>query len=340
MAQGNTRIAPEKRSALPAGTLLRRRYEIQRVLSERESGITYRALDQACRRAVDIVEYYPAGLCARAEDGTALFPRDKRCGERFFAGSEAFYGQYAALTQAAGSRNLLPVYDAFFENGTVYAAVACAEGATLRAYLAAEGRTLTDGEFAFLLSAMADALLVIHSLSIRHGGVTAESILLTADGGALLTDYGAADALLGGARGDDIGMLGRALYGAYTGAPFDGRPRFPEGGSEEVRAVLERMLSDDPAMRFSGVFDLLHAAAGLDVPQEAPGVDMRSVRRLRRARAETPVRAADEPAAAMAEDTAAAATDGGKHAPRWLLPAIGAVLLLLLAALLAVLFLR
>ena len=217
------------------------------------------------------------------------------------------------------------------------------------AYLKEKKRTLTNGEFAFLLSALSDALLVIHSLSIRHEGIGLGTILLTAGGGAMLTGYGAADARVNGATSDDIEMLGQALYEAYTGKRFGGQWRFPPDSVETVRGVLRRMLTSDPALRFDGVFDLLHAAAGLDIPQEPPEIYARDVRALRRANAAAAAAPALDPApgapyAAEQSDSdhadAHASDDTAKSIPRWVLPMLAGVLLLLVAALLIALINR
>ena len=57
-------------------------------------------------------------LAVRAGENMAVSPKNKACGPLLFLGSEMFYKQYQALTEAKGSDNLVSVYATFFENGT------------------------------------------------------------------------------------------------------------------------------------------------------------------------------------------------------------------------------
>ncbi|MDO4571919.1 MAG: serine/threonine protein kinase, partial [Clostridia bacterium] len=110
----------EESAALPAGSLLKKRYRSGRVLGRGGAGITYEAFDTAARRAVALKEFCPAGLCLRDAETNALSPLDRESGTQFFMGSEAFLSQHRALMDAAGSQNVVTVLDAFFENGTSY----------------------------------------------------------------------------------------------------------------------------------------------------------------------------------------------------------------------------
>lgn len=316
MAHPNVAGERENRTPLPEGTVLKRRYEVYGAAFLYADRLVYRAVDAEGRRPVDVAEFCPQGLCIRAGNGPVLSPRDQGCGRAYFSGSEAFYARHTALMQAAGSKNIVPVYDAFFENGTVYAVTARAEGVLLCDYLSAAGRALTDGEFQYLLSALSDALLVVRSLSVTFGGVAMDTVLLGAGGSVRLTGCGAhagAAGERGADGGDDVFDLGCLLYEAYTGRGFTGMDAFTCDGPGALCGILRCMLTNDPEQRFSGVFDLLHAAEGLGIAPEPPAVDARAARRRRQERA--PYSPAPSLSPTLSPSPAAVGRDGG-DAPR------------------------
>ncbi|HRX59441.1 MAG TPA: protein kinase [Eubacteriales bacterium] len=265
---------------LPAGTLLHRRYALGGVLARGTYGVTYEATDTKFNRPVALKEYFPGGLAFRARDGLSLSPKNKACGALFFLGSEMFYRQHLALTDAKGSCNVVTVFNAFFENGTSYAVMERLEGVTLEGYLRLRRRRLTPEEGMFVAASMADALLVVHSLNSLHYDINAQSVFICTDGSVKLIDFGAAKAGLR-ARHEvddaepwlDLGALGKALYEAMSGrrAP-DGEivpdPNIPAPFYE----LLLRMLAQDGAPRFASVFDYRHALACLDVGAVCPAV--------------------------------------------------------------------
>lgn len=283
----------EQQRALPQGSLLKRRYRIESVLGTGASGVTYEAFDTLARRPVAVKEFFPARLCARAADTDTLSPLDRESGTQFFLSSEAFLSQHGALTQAAGSRSVVTVYDAFFENGTSYAVMELLMGVTLAAYMQRVRRRLSAGEAVTLLTELSNALLVVHSLSMLHGDIAPENVFISSDGAVKLFDFGAARETLRQHRAADntqvtadIRALGRMVCTLLTGrpAPSDPSPLYAFLPTS-LASVLERMLTADDSLRFDSVFALLHAVNCLDIPP-APFV----IPAPRREETATPVR--------------------------------------------------
>lgn len=282
--------APTRAACAPlaAGTSLHRRYTVRKVLAQDEGGVLYDAFDCRAHQPVVIEEFFPASVAVRAAGTTAVSPRDRESGELFFIGSEAFLRQYGALTQAIGSPNIVSVFESFFENGTAYAATEPLEGLTLGDYLDMRGGMLTDGELVYILRAVADALLVVHSLNTLHHGVNAQRIVLSTDGTVKLTRFCAGRATVEQRRAvddaavwTDIRALGETLYRAYTGRAPDGQ-RADADMPASLKTAFAGMLSDNPAERCGSVFDLRYMAYGADIIPVCPTVGAGEIGAYRR----------------------------------------------------------
>ncbi len=265
---------------LPTGTVLHRRYRVDGVLGCGTYGVTYFGLDEKTGTPIALKEYFPCALAGRAEGGTALSPKNKACGTLFFLGSEMFYKQHQALTEARGSDNLVTVYAAFFENGTSYAVMERLEGVTLARYLQLKRRGLFADEAMFIAASLADALLVLHSLNTLHFDINARSIFLCTDGSVKLTDFSAAKAGLRARREVDdaeswidLAAVAKTLYEAMTGqAAFDERIQPHASVPPQMFDLFRQMLDEDSRNRGVSVFDYRHALACVEVGAVCPDV--------------------------------------------------------------------
>ena len=268
----------EPAELLPVGTLLHRRYAIDGVLARGTYGIAYVGHDEKTSTRIVIKEYFPYALADRAGENNALMPKNKACGGLFYLGSEMFYRQHLALTDAKGSSNLVTVYTAFFENGTSYAIMEQLEGVTLDRYLRLRGRRLTTGECMFILASMADALLVVHSLNSLHYDITAHSIFLCTDGTVKLIAFGAAKAGLRARREVDdtepwidLSALAKTLYEAMTGqAVFHENIQPNPAIPQPLFYLFWRMIDQTGAQGIASVFDYRHSLACIDLSAEYP----------------------------------------------------------------------
>ncbi|HWG94579.1 MAG TPA: serine/threonine-protein kinase [Mycobacteriales bacterium] len=235
-----------------------------------------------------------------------------------------------------------------------------AAGGSLAALLQRRG-TLSPGELVTVAAPLAQALAAAHARGLVHGDVTPSNVLFTADGMPLLSDLGLAGAV--GAR--DARLEGTAEYldpavaaGAAPGPPSDvwalaalchhalaGSPPYEGATVEQVldaarrgdraplgllapsapRALVEAVeaaLHVDPAARpdaatFATVLRRAHAAAPVA---------------LRGPRAAAPLPAPRETHVVPRHGAAPAAPAARRRPPRWLLPALAAVVLLAGAA--------
>lgn len=263
----------EPAELLPAGTLLHKRYAIDGVLGRGTYGITYAARDERTGAHVALKEFFPYALVRRAERGSALMPKNSAGGALFFLGSEMFYRQHLALTDAKGSENLVSVHAAFFENGTSYAAMERLSGVTLERYLQVRRRRLYPEEAMYIAASLADALLVVHSLNSLHYDINARSIFLCTDGTVKLIDFGAAKAGLRARRevddGEpwiDLSAIARTLYEAMTGIAIFGDGLQPHANiPPQFFSFLWQMTDLAGSRRVASVFDYRHALACVEI---------------------------------------------------------------------------
>lgn len=275
----------EPAELLPEGALLHRRYVIDGVLGRGTYGITYFGHDEKTGTPIALKEYFPYALAERMGGSYTLTPKNKACGALFFLGSEMFYRQHLALTDAKGSENLVTVYTAFFENGTSYAVMERLEGVTLERYLQLRRRKLFPDEAMFVAASLADALLVVHSLNSLHYDINARSIFLCASGAVKLIDFGAAKAGLR-ARHEvddtepwmDLSSIAKTLYEAMTGhAPF-GESLQPHASiPPQLFALLWQMTDASGYRRIASVFDYRHALACVEIGAICPDVTQEDV---------------------------------------------------------------
>lgn len=263
---------------LPTGTLLHQRYAIDGVLARGTYGITYFGHDAKTGTQIAVKEYFPYALADRAGENRSLMPKNKACGGLFYLGSEMFYRQHLALTDAKGSSNIVTVYTAFFENGTSYAIMERLEGITLERYLRLRGRRLYPEESMFIAASMADALLVVHSLNSLHYDINAQSIFLCTDGTVKLIAFGAAKAGLRARHPVDdtepwldLAALARTLYEAMTGqVVFEDEIAPNANVPPAFFDLFRRMLDQSGRYGFQSVFDYRHALACVDTGAECP----------------------------------------------------------------------
>ena len=270
----------EPSELLPVGTTLHRRYTIDGVLGRGTYGITYFGHDEKTGTRIAIKEYFPYALAQRMEKSFALTPKNQACGALFFLGSEMFYRQHLALTDAKGSENLVTVYTAFFENGTSYAIMERLAGVTLERYLQLRRRKLYPDEAMYIAASLADALLVVHSLNSLHYDINARSIFLCTDGSVKLIDFGAAKAGLR-ARQEvddtepwtDLAAIGKTLYESMTGLAVFGDGIQPHANIPQQFFEFLWQTSDAAGYRrVANVFDYRHALACVEVGAICPDV--------------------------------------------------------------------
>jgi len=194
LTPGRQRTGTQASHVLPTGTRLRD-YEITGLIGEGGFGIVYLAWDHSLQRQVAIKEYMPASMAARVAGSSAIVVKSDRPLDTFRAGLKSFVNE-ARLLARFDHPALVKVYRFWEENGTAYMVMPYYEGPTLKAALAALGRSPGEAELRAWLRPLLDALGVMHAAHCYHRDIAPDNILLTPRG-PLLLDFGAARRVIG-----------------------------------------------------------------------------------------------------------------------------------------------
>lgn len=158
---------------LTEGTLLKNKYEIRHVLGEGGFSVTYLGWDKVLEIAVAIKQFVPknsAGMVTK---------------ERFLKEAR----QAARLS--ADIAEIAQVRDYFEENEEAFIVMEYVDGITLSDCIKSQhGRMLWD-EVAPLFQKVVIALQRVHDSGIIHRDISPENIMLLADGGVKILDFGA-----------------------------------------------------------------------------------------------------------------------------------------------------
>ena len=177
--------------ALPNYVLLAGRYILLHVIGAGGFGVTYKALDTRTKTICAIKEYVPVGVARRLEDGT-LVP-DSQAKAAIYRHALQRFTEEAYILQ---SLNDLPttasITDFFEENGTACFVMEYISGRNIKQEVGLQGK-LPLSRAVSILGAVATALEHIHTKAkIFHRDISPENIMLTADGGIRLLDFGSA----------------------------------------------------------------------------------------------------------------------------------------------------
>jgi eukaryotic-like serine/threonine-protein kinase len=166
---GPASVAEPRASRTPAPGTSVGRYRIERVIGEGGMGVVYAARDPELDRAVAIKVIRPE-LGGVSDTVEQRLVRESR-----------------AMAQLAHP-NVLAVYDVGRTGGQVFIAMELAAGGTLSAWLAAERRSWREVIARFCLAGR--GLQAAHQTGLVHRDFKAENVLLTADGGVRVADFG------------------------------------------------------------------------------------------------------------------------------------------------------
>ncbi len=177
-------------NALPAGTRFGE-LEILSTLAVGGFGIIYVAQDHALQRQVAIKEYMPSMLAQRNAK-SKVSVRSGSQQETFDAGLRSFVNESRLLARF-DHPSLLKVYRFWEANGTAYMAMPYLQGQTLRQARRAMSQQPDEAWLRRLLTALLEALELLHTESIWHRDIAPDNVFLPYGGAApVLLDFGAA----------------------------------------------------------------------------------------------------------------------------------------------------
>lgn len=177
---------------LPLGTVLQDNYIVGRCLHEGSDSIVYIGYDRMLKEPRFIQEYYPATLCERGT-GNMVMPLGG-CDRPFEAYREEYRLTMRSLARMKDLPNIIPVYDLFEQNGTVYTASDYRSGVTLTKKVKQAGGRLAWADARPLFMSLMTSVTQLHAAGIRHLAICPDNILISSDGKAHLRNFAIAEA--------------------------------------------------------------------------------------------------------------------------------------------------
>ncbi|MDF5727134.1 MAG: tetratricopeptide repeat protein [Rhizonema sp. PD38] len=185
------------RDVLAPGTLLRGGdYRIDYALGRGGFGITYRAAHTSLEKLVAIKEFYPQAQAHReGTTGRLTVPIPQE--ESYQRGLQRFEREGRTLARL-NHPNVVSVVDFFKERGTAYLVMELLSGNTLKDELDSQlGKILPVERVKTVMTALVNALTVVHQQGIYHLDLKPDNLMVTPEGRIVLVDFGASRQNLG-----------------------------------------------------------------------------------------------------------------------------------------------
>ncbi|MEZ5857259.1 MAG: protein kinase [Hyphomicrobiaceae bacterium] len=299
------------REVLQTGTVLDRKYRVDRVIGAGGFGITYQAFDIGLAAPVAIKEYYPAQFGMR-DASMSVRPRTENDRQLFDRLRASFLREARTLAQFDHPA-IVRVISVFESHGTAYMVMKYESGSSLKAWLQELGRSPSQSELDQLVWPLLDALEAMHRADFLHRDIAPDNIIVRADGSPVLLDFGASRRVYSDMSGTltgvvkqgyspqeqyssdvrvqgpwtDVYAMGATLYLAVTGrVPTEATARMLDDGLEPAvdcaragyrhgfLAGIDAAMSLRPKDRPQSVRewrDMLFFGADGDVNLDAPG---------------------------------------------------------------------
>ena len=278
-------------NCLLPGTLLKNRYIVGVALGVGGFGITYKCLDTRIGGICAIKEYFPASFALRT-NATKFVSVATQNLERYNKVMKRFVEE-AELVKSLKHRNVVTIYDSFFENNTAYYVMEYCDGIDLRRYTNNFGRRLEYDEGMNLLYQIMNGLEYIHSKGILHRDIAPDNIYVTKNNTVKILDFGSARSEMDqfnrelsvivkvgyapieqyGGRGKqgpytDIYALGATFYHLFTSRiPIESTQRVAEDTLEEfsrlrpdlpdnLKYCIEKSMELTTAKRISSIAEM------------------------------------------------------------------------------------
>lgn len=174
-------------AVLPAGTMLRSRYRVERLLGKGGFGITYSALDMTTQTRVAVKELFPSHSVHRGENRRTVLTHHGQ-EDNFAHMCKSFEQEAQTLIQLQSQEGIVRLMHLFSENGTVYYVMELLDGEDLNHRLKRCG-TMSWEQLTPILKTLLKALQQIHSVGLIHRDISPDNIFLTSNG-ARLIDFG------------------------------------------------------------------------------------------------------------------------------------------------------
>lgn len=178
--------------ALSPGTVVHRRYRVERVLGEGGFGVTYMVTDMRENRISAMKEYFPLEIADRRPGSMVVVPRhDKQ--DIYNQFKKSFLQEAQTIYNYSGHPNIISVYHLFDnENGTAYYVMEYINGVDLGKFLTQNGQRVDWETLKPIVAQIVSALMKVHASGVIHCDISPDNIFILDNGQAKLIDFGAA----------------------------------------------------------------------------------------------------------------------------------------------------
>src|SRR5262245_6821108 len=233
----------DSRSPLPVNTVLDGSYRIVRVVGSGGFGITYQAEDVHLGTMVAVKEYYPFDFGDR-NAAMSVRPKSERHKGPFEWGRANFLQEARTLAHFEHP-SIVRVSRVFEANSTAYMVMRFEVGASFEDWLNQLGRQPTQGELDSIVSALLDALQMMHAENFLHRDIAPDNIIIRADGTPVLLDFGAARRAVAEMSRALTGII-KAGYSPHEQYSSDNRLQGPWSDLYALGGTLYRAVSGQP----------------------------------------------------------------------------------------------
>ncbi len=172
-------------------TCLKGRYYLGRILGRGGFGITYNGWDAQTGRRVAIKEYFPSGLAVRLKDDNTISAVSSVNTQAFKSGVVKFFDEAQILSEFRSVKEIVEIYDFFYENETSYIVMEYIEGENILQIMTRRNRMETETAVDIILK-LTSAMIKVHAKDVLHRDISPSNIIVTEDGGIKLIDFGSA----------------------------------------------------------------------------------------------------------------------------------------------------
>ena len=177
---------------LPVTAALQGHYIVGRLMGEFPDHLLYLAYDRQMKEPCFIQEFFPAAIGRRDSIGGVqpLEGRDKVFEEY----ADRFRANMRVLARMRELPAVVPVYDIFEENGTVYSVSDYCQGMTLTRKIKLSGGRIPWSEARSIFMSLIGTLSQLNDAGVCHLAICPDNILIGSDGKARLRNFSIAAA--------------------------------------------------------------------------------------------------------------------------------------------------
>ena len=172
---------------LPVTASLQGHYIVGRLMGEYPDHLLYLAYDRQMKEPCFIQEFFPTNVGRR--DSIGGVQPCEGCTKVFEEYADQFRGKMRVLARMRELPAVVPVYDIFEENGTVYAVSDYCQGMTLSKKIKLSGGRIPWTEARSIFMSLLSSLIQLADAGVRHLAICPDHILIGSDGKPRLRNF-------------------------------------------------------------------------------------------------------------------------------------------------------